>query len=41
MEITSRQEQREAKRKFWKEHVQLWQERGLSLLLHKFFSGSC
>ena len=30
MEIKTRQEQQEAKRQFWKEQVQLWQESGLS-----------
>ena len=30
MEIKSRHEQQEAKRQFWKEQVQLWQESGLS-----------
>ena len=30
MEIKFRHEQQEAKRQFWKEQVQLWQESGLS-----------
>ena len=30
MEIVSQQEQRNAKRQFWKEHVHGWQESGLS-----------
>ena len=30
MEKSSQQQQRETKREFWKEHVRLWQDSGLS-----------